>query len=407
MNICMSISQLYAPQGGTIAGGNINAMLALTDALGRRGHSMTVLSGWPHRHSAEEVRAQFPQTRLELLRLHRAGPLVRNVELLFQLARTAYKWRHKVQFEMIHGHSGYPHLSAMTVLLKKVLGVPAVHTVYCPMTNRLNDRKAPMLRAMVPVRSLLGRMDRIIAVSENVRRSLEDLNLPEEKVVMIGPAIRNWRNVSDEEVLAFRHKLGTSPEDRVVLFVGNFTRAKGFDLVIKALAKVKQELEQVKLVYAIERGPKFSNEREKEVRSLLRDHTDLADTIELGIVPDMPLLMASSDVFVLPFRETSGPMDYPMTLLEAMASGAAVIAARVGGISEVIQEGETGMLIDPDDEDSLARAMLTLLRDETLRLRLGQRAKLVALDRFNQEKVAQKTEEIYDQVLHPISKDGG
>ncbi len=399
MNICMGISQLYSPDRGVVAGGNINAMLALSEGLSQRGHSLTLVAGLPHERLSDEIRRKLSHIKLELLKLSTRGPMLRNLEFLSRLIPLAFKWRGLSRFDLVHGHSGYAHLSLMTTFLKRILGVPAVHTIYCPMTDRLNDRVHPLLKTTTLVRSYLSQMDRIVVISENIRRSLHKMNLPDEKVVMIRPAIKECRSVKPDERSRLRRELRVKPSDIMVLFVGNFSRAKGLDLLIKAFAQVKRKVSQAKLVYTVERGPKHSDKREKEVRSLLTQVTDPGDTIELGIVPDMALLMASSDLFILPFRETSGPMDYPMSLLEAMAAGNAVISTRVGGLGELIRDGENGLLVEPDDAERLGYAMHRLLTNESLRHLLADQGKIDTWTKFSQDRAARETEKVYEELL--------
>jgi len=405
MKICMSIPQLYSPREGVVVGGNTNAMLALSEGLVNLGHSLMLLSGWAYPNSSDEVRAKLSYIQLELLRLRTTGPMFRNIEFMGRLLGLAYKWRNANQFEILHSHSGYVHLTVLTVLLKRILGLPAVHTLYCPVTDRFHDKRRLYLKVGKVIRSCLLQMDCIIAISENIRKSLVRLGVPEEKVVVIRPAIRQCRIVAPNERDALRRELGMAPGQLMILFVGNFMRAKGLDLVVRAFAKVKRRLSQTKLVFAVERGPKLSEKRESEIRTLVRSLTDPTDTIELGIVSDMPLLMASSDLFVLPFRETNGPMDYPMALLEAMAAGRAVVTTRVGGLLEVVRDGETGMLVDAGDAEALSQAMLTILTKESLRLSIASRAKSEVLETFSPERIARETEEIYKCVLK--ARNGG
>ena len=346
MKICMSIPQLYSPREGVVVGGNTNAMLALSEGLVNLGHSLMLLSGWAYPNSSDEVRAKLSYIQLELLRLRTTGPMFRNIEFMGRLLGLAYKWRNANQFEILHSHSGYVHLTVLTVLLKRILGLPAVHTLYCPVTDRLHDRRRHYLKVDRLIRGCLLQMDRIIVISENIRGSLVGFGVPEEKIVMIRPAIRQYREVIPSERNVFRQQLGVTPGEFMILFVGNLLRAKGLDLLVEAFAKIKRRLGRIKLVYAVEKGPKVSDRREREISTLVRRLTNPGDTIELGIVSDMPLLMASSDLFVLPFRETNGPMDYPMALLEAMAAGRAVVTREIR-VQAAPQAETLRMVVDP------------------------------------------------------------
>lgn len=104
---------------------------------------------------------------------------------------------------------------------------------------------------------------------------------------------------------------------------------------------------------------------------------------------------ARCSLFVLSsFQETA-----PVTIEEAMAAGKAIVATRVGGVPYLIAHGETGLLVDCGDVEGLAQAMLALLRDASLRARLGKRAREEAQVRFRTSLIARKTRDVYEEVL--------
>jgi glycosyltransferase involved in cell wall biosynthesis len=99
----------------------------------------------------------------------------------------------------------------------------------------------------------------------------------------------------------------------------------------------------------------------------------------LGERGDVPEQLAASDVFVLSSRSEG----MPMSILEAMAAGLPVVASAVGGIPEIVRDGETGLLVPPGDADALAAALGRLLDDDGLRRRLGAAGRERALDEFD------------------------
>lgn len=100
-------------------------------------------------------------------------------------------------------------------------------------------------------------------------------------------------------------------------------------------------------------------------------------------------------MFVLPSRAEG----LPMAMLEAMASGSAVIATRVGGIPDVIDDGVNGLLVDPDDEEGLASAIIRCVEDEGLALRLAAAGRDTVVSRFSMKPYMKKLTEIYDDCL--------
>ena len=108
---------------------------------------------------------------------------------------------------------------------------------------------------------------------------------------------------------------------------------------------------------------------------------------------DVPALTATLDLAVLPsHREAQG-----LAILEAMALGRPVVASRVGGIPEMITHEETGLLVQPSDEAALAAAIVRLLRDEGLAIRLGAQGRLVARERFSAKRMVEQIAVLYEE----------
>ena len=110
---------------------------------------------------------------------------------------------------------------------------------------------------------------------------------------------------------------------------------------------------------------------------------------------DVPHLLASADVFVLPSRSEG----HPVSVLEAMAAGLPVVASRVGGVPEQVVEGETGLLVEPGDPEPLAAALERLTDDPALRRRLGAAGRARAEERFDLEPFRRAHLELYSREL--------
>jgi glycosyltransferase involved in cell wall biosynthesis len=130
------------------------------------------------------------------------------------------------------------------------------------------------------------------------------------------------------------------------------------------------------------------------LKAAAREHGDAVEVHSWVSAEQRNALLAASDVFVLPsFQE-----GVPMAMLEAMACGLPVITTPVGGIPDVITDGEEGRLIAPGDVDALCRAMGALIEDEAQRLALGARARLRA-ERFDVNLFAAELASMYRTLL--------
>jgi len=149
------------------------------------------------------------------------------------------------------------------------------------------------------------------------------------------------------------------------LFVGNILRAKGVDVLLRALAACRGDWETFHFVGA---GP------DTEAMGALARRLDLGDRVEwAGRQPgrEVAAWMRSADFLVLPSLSEGRPN----VVLEAMASGLAVVASRVGGVPHLIDDGRTGLIVEPGDVAGLAAAIARVGRDADLRSALGRQAR--------------------------------
>ncbi|BDG06321.1 glycosyltransferase [Anaeromyxobacter oryzae] len=137
-------------------------------------------------------------------------------------------------------------------------------------------------------------------------------------------------------------------------------------------------------------GPLEAELRARARRSGVEDRVHF-----LGARADVPDLLAASDVFVLP----SSWEGHPLSVMEAMAAGAAVVATAVGGVPELVRHGETGLLVPPADGPALASALRQLYADSAQRARLGRAARQVAAERFDASLMAARYADLYRELM--------
>jgi len=115
----------------------------------------------------------------------------------------------------------------------------------------------------------------------------------------------------------------------------------------------------------------------------------------LGSQDLMEELLPLADVFFLPSRQES----FGLVALEAMSAGVPVVASNIGGLPEVVVDGHTGFLHDPDDEEALAGSIVRLLKDSRLRARMGRAARRHAQTKFNVEDAVDRYQAVYERAL--------
>jgi len=195
-----------------------------------------------------------------------------------------------------------------------------------------------------------------------------------------------------------RLRLGLKPQDRVCLFFGVLRRYKGLPVLLEAFAEVQRQLPRARLLIA--GAPYF----DADVEGLRRRAEELKLDVlwDLRYIPagELPLYFSACDLVVLPYERV-----YQSGVLQlAFAFARPVVVTEVGGLPEVVKQGETGLIVPPRDEKALARAILHLLSNPDLACRMGRRGLLEAETLYDWGHIAATVEELYREVLRAREK---
>ncbi|MFC1919040.1 glycosyltransferase family 4 protein [Chloroflexota bacterium] len=180
-----------------------------------------------------------------------------------------------------------------------------------------------------------------------------------------------------------------------ILFVGRLERRKGLDYLLKAYQQVKQEIPNSRLIVV---GPGI-RPRKKYERWITQ--RGLQDVVFIGFASyaELPRYYKTADVFCAPAtsRESFG-----IVLLEAMAIGTPVVATNIEGYSKVVTHGKEGLLVPPKNSGELGRALISVMKDESLRQQMGNEG-MVTAKKYSWEQVAQRVLDYYMRVINEFS----
>jgi glycosyltransferase involved in cell wall biosynthesis len=230
--------------------------------------------------------------------------------------------------------------------------------------------------------------DHVFAVSEHVRASimyrkrLGYLPMPPVETLYHGldlQAVSNWR-LED----GVRAELGIPDKVPVIGHVANFRPLKGHLLLLEAADRVRREFPEARFVL-VGHGP-----HEGEVRRRARELGLDGTVLFTGFREDVPRLLAAFDIFVLPSMHEG----LSIALLEAMAQGKPSVVSRVGGLPELIDHEREGLLIGLADPRAFSEGIIRLLRDASLRHRMGEAAREKARS-FDIRRAVGRIEEVY------------
>ena len=231
--------------------------------------------------------------------------------------------------------------------------------------------------------------DRLIAVSEALRGELiKRERLDQDKVVTIWNGIETELFETQVERCFILRNLDLPLSEQVVGMVARLASQKGVTYFLKAAAMLAMDY-KVNFV-VIGDGP-LRRQLEEEASSLgIKDRV-----VFTGERHDIPYLLPAFDVFVL----SSLTEGLPLTILEALAAGCPVVATRVGGIPEIIQDNVNGLLVEPADPAGLAIAVASLLSDPQKAASMGQAGKALVKEKFTAAVMVRKVEDEYRNLL--------
>jgi len=241
-------------------------------------------------------------------------------------------------------------------------------------------------------RALAALSDSIVAIAPHQRDDLvERFHIaPKEKVhvVRLGLDLAPLLAI-DADTPSLKAALGWGEDDVVFGYVGRLVPIKDLDLLLQAFAQVAASVPSARLAIAGEGTERGRLER-------LSADLELAKRVAfLGWRRDLPRLYRTFDVAVLSSRNEGTPV----ALIEAMAAKLPVVALRVGGVPDVVVGGRTGLLVEPRDADSLARAMIELATDAQTRQRMGIEGRSLVAKKYSVDRLVLDLDRLYRDAL--------
>lgn len=303
-----------------------------------------------------------------------------------------------------HKMSSNRDISALFYILKLIksesIDVISTHSgddsFVCAIAGRLSSRKPVIVRTRhlsLPITSKVTYSHfphRVVTVSESVRKYLvEEKGIDKDKVISIPTGVDLKRFDPDSTPDTLRKELGLNSKELIVGTVAILRRKKGHHILLDAIPEVLKEVPHAKFVFAGD-GPQKANIEEK-----IKELGIGKSVILLGLRSDVPAVLKGLDLFVLPtLQEALGT-----SILEASAMRKAVIATRVGGVPEAVAEGRTGLLIEPEDSKGLAKAIIKLLKDNELRIRMGMEGRAMVEKDYSTDRMVERMFNLYSALV--------
>jgi N-acetyl-alpha-D-glucosaminyl L-malate synthase BshA len=355
----------------------------LGKVLASRGHRVHILS------TDTPVRLNDYQPGLSFHRVETPSyPLFREPQYLLSLANKIVQVSRAERLDIVHAHYAIPHATA-GYLARQILS-SAPDGVVPRVITTLHGTDITLLGAdpsyTETVAFCIQQSDGVTAVSESLKTDTRrQLGVPSDIRVIpnfIDCALNRRRDVG-----ALRARLAPRGQP-VLIHVSNFRSVKRPTVVVEVFANVRRKVPAKLLM--VGDGPELTRTAQ------LARELGVADDVEfLGEQDQVVPLLSAADVFLLPSIQES----FGLAALEAMACEVPVVASRVGGLPEVIEDGVTGYLPPVDDLEAMASATLALVTDEPRRRAMAEAARRSATERFSDARIVPLYEAYYQEIL--------
>jgi glycosyltransferase involved in cell wall biosynthesis len=289
------------------------------------------------------------------------------------------------RIDVFHGHDYKANCYGYLALRRLPVALVA--------TNHLWDRRGIKLALYQRLDAhVMRRFNRIIAVASPVSESMVRRRIPASRITVIPNGLNTAVARSTSGSASLLQSLGVPKGRRVLGTVGRLEPQKGYDLLLKAMARLLTTRDRLHLVI-------IGEGTQRPVLAQLAERLDIASSVTFaGLRSDVSELLGLFTAFV----SSSLSEGMPIAVLEAAAAQLPIVATNVGDVPRLVEDDVTGKLVPPNDVAALAAAIAHVLDDAELARRLGAAARSRLEERFSAREAARRTVEVYHQALSDV-----
>ena len=358
-----------------ISGREINGALTyckyLSEMLASRGHDVTILcreDGWLEETGVAGARFINCEMNRKPSDIGRIG-----------------NWMRHQGIDVVHTHMSRAH--AFGVLLRMTTGIPVIATAHNRSFQihwRMNDFVIANSQATMDYQRRVNRVP--------------DSNI--EKVLCFTD-LQRFKDVTNRDVFRVKRQLKVSFDDFLCGCVGEIIKRKGQLYLFQALKRIVAEVPNFKLVLLgrFKRDEPYT----QKLRSILLNEGLFGRVKWLGLRENVQDFMTAFDMLAVPSVEE--PLG--LVAVESLAAGTPVVATRTGGLPEVVKHNECGLLVPPKDPNALAKAIITMANDKSMREKMGSAGQNFVQSEFETEQLCDRVEQIYYKVANRQSRKAG
>lgn len=343
------------------------------------GHEVKIIA--PCKEDAQDVPDNVIRMGKSITPLHFGGSVSR-ITLSPRIYRPVKQLLKDEQFDVIHLHEPLmPALPLFVLRHSKTINVGTFHAY----------REKPHW-GLETLRSVLqpffDKLDARICVSQAAYDLISRYYPGDYVIIPNGIDVQHFGGAHVQPIAKYNDGRPT------ILFVGRLEKRKGFRYLIRAYPYIVEAIPDARLIVA---GAYTKEDKESFVRYARMHHLSSVRFVGRVSHEDLPRYYKVCDVFCAP---STGFESFGIVLLEAMAAGKPIVATNIAGYRGVLEDGQEGLLVEPENERALAEAIIRLLRDPALRQQMGERGRRKAA-RYDWPIIARQVLDIYQSLVSP------
>ena len=397
MKICIFTETYYPVMGG----GETQAQL-LAEGLISNGHSVLILT----RRSDASLKKHEKHGKVDVHRLAPVGSgQLKKWGLLLSSLPKLIKLRN--QYDLIFV-SGYRIIGLAAVFVGKLLKKQVVLKADSQgeMTGDFFEsglKKFSVSKSSFLFRSFIGfrnvilkKADAFSAISTEIASEWISSGIPSERVHLIPNCVDTNRffPVNSNQKISLRNKLNIPQDSKVCIYTGRLVSYKGLPLLLKVWKDLRHKYKNILLILAGTGGLDIHN-CEDDLRKYVKENQLENHVWFTGTVLNVPEYLQASDIFVFPTENDA----FPSSIVEAMACGLTVITTPVGAIKNIIEDGKTGVLIQPSNPTQLFQVLDIMLLSKEKLAHLGNTAHLHVRDRYSAKIVTERYQVLFQNLI--------
>ena len=379
MNVLM-VTERYFP----IWGGAENQLRQLIPHLEKRGCRIKVITRrWHKDFSKSEVIDQTAVIRLGIPGSGRIATACFIAHLIIYILLNGKK------VKILHSH-GAVKMGALCAVLAKVIRIKNVAKIAS--ADRV-PRLANKLTGRITL-SLFKKSSAIISMTDEIDAELAEIHTPRNIIYRItnGVDCNRFKPLNRKKKVEWRLNKGMKEDTPVILFSSRLVPGKGLDILLGAWPEVSEKYPEAYLVI-VGSGKDQPDSVEAELKQWVSTR-QFRQVIFEGETEKPEYYLGVADIFVFPSRREG----FPNALMEALASGLAVVASSIGGVKAVLKKSDIGMTFKEGDSNDLTKNLLSLLGDKALIEIMGEKARIFMNDEYSFKSIAKQYAQLYSQL---------